>query len=593
MATRLAVDSPSGTLHSRTVAPWAASPSRRTLTRGCAAVSYVPKNRRRIARNPSRAVPQPTIGAYRGPGASHQPHPSQRPDAVCSASRWPPPSRWWGPDRRTRPGARRRAVRRCRRRRAAGDVVLSGGGWGHGLGMSQYGAQGAARLGCSASQILTRYYAGTSVAPAAMPLADPAADARQRLPGRRRGGAGDARVESSRLRAAGHPDTHTERYADTDTDADADADPTPTGPPCPPAQPQGSALAAAPRRRDALDVRPGRPRATPPTDLVGRVGRDTARPRRVRRGRPPDDLARRVDLPRAVGALGLDAVHRRRRPARRRAADRDDGDRLGDGQVPVGHRRGADLVSRPQEALKAQAIAARTFATKRADRILMPTPADQNYTGYAKESEDIPNGQVRTCAGGPPSTRRHGQVIVDTATGALIDTLYTSSMGGHTEDERYVWGVDSTSLRAVDDSRWERRRATRPTTGRGRRASPGRRWQHARIHQHQHHVGAASRRRRAHRWRQGHGHPRRPAVTTYLDGWDVRQALGLLSPGFEITMRTIGGVGARRSSATGTGTARRPRLVPRRPRGAADHLARHHVGQALSVRPGRRRRRGR
>ena len=36
---------------------------------------------------------------------------------------------------------------------ATGDVVFRGGGWGHGLGMSQYGAQGAARLGCTAAQI--------------------------------------------------------------------------------------------------------------------------------------------------------------------------------------------------------------------------------------------------------------------------------------------------------------------------------------------------------------------------------------------------------------------------------------------------------
>ncbi len=52
---------------------------------------------------------------------------------------------------------------------ASGDVVFRGGGWGHGLGMSQYGAQGAARLGCSAEQILTRYYAGTQVASRPMP----------------------------------------------------------------------------------------------------------------------------------------------------------------------------------------------------------------------------------------------------------------------------------------------------------------------------------------------------------------------------------------------------------------------------------------
>ena len=34
-----------------------------------------------------------------------------------------------------------------------------------------------------------------------------------------------------------------------------------------------------------------------------------------------------------------------------------------------------------------RAFAARTFALKRADRVLMPTPADQNWTGWKKESE--------------------------------------------------------------------------------------------------------------------------------------------------------------------------------------------------------------
>ena len=73
---------------------------------------------------------------------------------------------------------------------APGDVVFRGGGWGHGLGMSQYGAQGAARLGCNADQILTRYYAGTEVVVPADARQRPGADARQRLPGRRRGGPG-------------------------------------------------------------------------------------------------------------------------------------------------------------------------------------------------------------------------------------------------------------------------------------------------------------------------------------------------------------------------------------------------------------------
>ena len=42
-------------------------------------------------------------------------------------------------------------------------VVFDGGGWGHGSGMSQWGAQGMAKLGASYIDILTHYYTGVSV----------------------------------------------------------------------------------------------------------------------------------------------------------------------------------------------------------------------------------------------------------------------------------------------------------------------------------------------------------------------------------------------------------------------------------------------
>lgn len=52
---------------------------------------------------------------------------------------------------------------------ASGAFVFSGHGWGHGIGMSQWGAQGAAKLGCSVNDILTTYYQGVKVASATMP----------------------------------------------------------------------------------------------------------------------------------------------------------------------------------------------------------------------------------------------------------------------------------------------------------------------------------------------------------------------------------------------------------------------------------------
>ena len=41
--------------------------------------------------------------------------------------------------------------------------VFSGHGWGHGVGMSQYGAYGYALHGASFQQILAHYYPGTTL----------------------------------------------------------------------------------------------------------------------------------------------------------------------------------------------------------------------------------------------------------------------------------------------------------------------------------------------------------------------------------------------------------------------------------------------
>lgn len=45
----------------------------------------------------------------------------------------------------------------------AGDVILTGRGYGHGIGMSQYGAKGRAEAGHSYAQILAAYYPGTTL----------------------------------------------------------------------------------------------------------------------------------------------------------------------------------------------------------------------------------------------------------------------------------------------------------------------------------------------------------------------------------------------------------------------------------------------
>ena len=43
------------------------------------------------------------------------------------------------------------------------NYIISGSGWGHGIGMSQNGARGMAQSGFSYADILTHYFSGTQI----------------------------------------------------------------------------------------------------------------------------------------------------------------------------------------------------------------------------------------------------------------------------------------------------------------------------------------------------------------------------------------------------------------------------------------------
>jgi stage II sporulation protein D len=407
---------------------------------------------------------------------------------------------------------------------ASGDVVFHGGGWGHGLGMSQYGAQGAARLGCDAGQILTRYYSGTTVAPKAMPTA-----------------------LSVRMLEGGY---RTDVAAQT---GDVTWDLAGCTTACPPVQPKGSTWAL--RLDETASQFVLWNLATTPMTLVWQGG-SSEHNLRLRHSGTVVHLTTwkgssvyldrrlrwdwtRFSIDRSVAGPGrLDAVEVIEDDATATAMDKY---LWGIAEVPISWTNGA------QEALKAQAIAARTYAAKRAGRVLMPTPADQNYTGYAKELEDegFRDSQGRNLRWRAAVEATSGQVVTSAATGALIDTLYTSSVGGHSEDERYVWGVDATFLRGIDDSRWEQA-SSNPAANRS--WAKGFSWGTLASKLGFTSISAISVPNR--------GSSARPAgvkvtgvrggsaVTTYLDGWDVRQALGLLSPGFDISTTRVGGAAA-------------------------------------------------
>jgi stage II sporulation protein D len=54
-------------------------------------------------------------------------------------------------------------VRLVRSGGALSEVVIEGGGWGHGIGMCQVGAMGRARAGQDYRTILSTYYPGTEI----------------------------------------------------------------------------------------------------------------------------------------------------------------------------------------------------------------------------------------------------------------------------------------------------------------------------------------------------------------------------------------------------------------------------------------------
>ena len=404
---------------------------------------------------------------------------------------------------------------------ASGDVVFRGGGWGHGLGMSQYGAQGAARLGCSYDQILTRYYAGTEVRKAAMPDA-------VRL----------------RMLEGGYRVDVTAEEGPLTWLLEGCTGPAPENPgaaACPPQQPAGARwqlrLDATSTQFVLYDL------AVTPKAVVWQGGSATQALRLVQAGKVAHlttwkgasiylDRWLRWDWTRftLAGSL-IDAVQTIETDGVGPAMDKY---LWGIAEVPA---------SFPAEALKAQAVAARTYAAKRAGRVLMPTPADQNYTGWKKETEGTDGVWGARWKAAVDAT--NGVVVATAGGGPMIDAFYSSSMGGHTEDERYVWGVEAPFLRAVDDSRWDLASSNPADKRSWARAFS---WSQVASRLGFSQVSAIS--------VAGRGSDARVAgvrvtgvrqgqlLTTYVEGWDVREAFGLLSPGFTISTARTGGAGA-------------------------------------------------
>jgi SpoIID/LytB domain protein len=292
-------------------------------------------------------------------------------------------------------------------------VVLRGAGWGHSVGMSQFGAYGQAREGRSAEQILAHYFPGTALRPWAGGQA-----VRVNLT------AGS--IVSTPVVAVGGPLTW---YVGTASFV----------------QPAGHTWTAGwEKDRDASELTV--------TDQAGdevfrTLGGAEIRLTPVDEVEPTPSPARiRTYNPKGLReyAYGTTTF----RAAGSRLTIRQD--------LPIeGYVRGIDEVPSGWgtatnggfQALRAQAVAARTFMLRNGSG--GATPAFQVYVGYTKELESLGGlwrDAVDSTAGTVVSTTAEGTV-------SLASSVYSSSHAGRSEAAADSWAYGGTFdyLRSVDD----------------------------------------------------------------------------------------------------------------------------------------------
>ena len=276
---------------------------------------------------------------------------------------------------------------------------FEGGGWGHGVGMSQWGAKGRADAGQSAAQILAAYYQNTQLTPRAL---------------------GNIRVH----------------LADIDTTTTFTLTGATTW------LVNGTAKAQNPAGDtvvvhavgDSIRIQTTAPAVFPEIVLGGAadvvsIALTTGKPVRVGATGNRYQHGRLVVRLKSTGTLQitLDSMTMQDYLA-------------GIAEVPN---------SWHTEALKAQAIAARTYAAMRltapqsANFDLYSTTQDQNYTGYEKETSDQADRWIA-------AVNATDQQII-TYNGAPITAFYFSSSGGATENSEYVFVETLPYARSIPD----------------------------------------------------------------------------------------------------------------------------------------------
>jgi SpoIID/LytB domain protein len=320
------------------------------------------------------------------------------------------------------------------------EVRFRGAGWGHGVGMSQYGAYAMARDGRTFREILSHYYPGTATHRASQHGVDTtSASIRVGLVQ----GQSSAPVEARsgqpvwEVCDAGGP-------LSTTGCTRVDNRHTP--------QPQGSTWRACPRSGGGIEVRAGAC-GGPDDEVRITTGRDVLRVRHS---------GGAIVAP--IGSFGVPREIRRGVHEIRRA-----GGQLrtiqqlasveqylyGLFEMPGGwgERGGA-------AALQAQAVTGRTFAISRhrsprgssCDCHLLATPADQAWYGHTQEAGA--GGERWRAAVDATRTSDPVEGIVLAHGGGLAQTFYSSSHGGRTENIEDSWAYGTTPisyLRSMDD----------------------------------------------------------------------------------------------------------------------------------------------
>ncbi|MDP8969630.1 MAG: SpoIID/LytB domain-containing protein, partial [Actinomycetota bacterium] len=301
-----------------------------------------------------------------------------------------------------------------------GDFQVTGAGWGHGVGLSQYGAQGAAKLGCDAATILQTYFPGVQVAPTSLPP--------------------NIRVNlftaATRLTVEALDGAVPWRLCTDGVCQDL------------PTQPRGATW--------TVEVLPDAKYAIADSGRLVWSGGDRYALLRA------DFDGTVVRVPEARhryrwGALELDSVARDPGAAMFANLDIAPFDRYlyGLAEVPS---------SWPAEALKAQVIAARSYALVRREAYngrretcrcdVYATVSDQVYSGWDKEAE-AGYGQRWVDAVDATRAADFSSALTMRYEGRTADAFYSSTHGGHSESSAFTWGGAVPYLQPVDDSRWE------------------------------------------------------------------------------------------------------------------------------------------